>query len=40
VHEDADVETLLADPLSEQAAVMYIALSELIEMLSRAADPS
>jgi len=40
VHEDADVETLLADPLSEQAAVMYIALTELIEMLSRAADPS
>ena len=40
VQEDADVESILSDPLSEQAAVMYIALSELVEMLSRAADPS
>ncbi len=40
VQEDADIESMMADPLAEQAAVMYIALSELVEMLSRAADPS
>jgi hypothetical protein len=40
VQEDADIESMMSDPLSEQAAVMYIALSELVEMLSRAADPS
>jgi hypothetical protein len=40
VQEDVDVEAMLSDPLSEQAAVMYIALTELVEMLSRAADPS
>jgi hypothetical protein len=31
---------MLDDPLTEQAALMYVALSELVEMLSRAADPS
>ncbi len=40
VQEDADIESMLADPLSEQAAVMYIALTDLVAMLSRAADPS
>ena len=40
VQEDVDVEAMMSDPLSEQAAVMYIALTELVEMLSRAADPS
>jgi hypothetical protein len=40
VTEDADVTTMLDDPLTEQAAVVYVALSELVEMLSRAADPS
>ncbi len=40
VQEDADIEAMMADPLSEQAAVMYIALTDLVAMLSRAADPS
>ena len=40
IQEDTDVERLFADPLLEQAAVVYVALSELVEMLSRAVDPS
>jgi hypothetical protein len=40
VTEDTDIESMLDDPLTEQAALMYVALSELVEMLSRAADPS
>jgi len=40
VQEDADIEAMMSDPLSEQAAVMYIALTDLVAMLSRAADPS
>jgi hypothetical protein len=38
--DDVDVEELLDDPLTEQAALLYVSLSELVEMLSRAADPS
>jgi hypothetical protein len=30
---------MLDDPLTEQAALIYVSLSELVEMLSRAADP-
>jgi hypothetical protein len=40
IQEDVDVETMLSDPLAEQAALTYLALTELVEMLSRAADPS
>jgi Domain of unknown function (DUF2017) len=40
VQEETDLGSFLDDPLTEQAAIMYIALSELVEMLSRAADPS
>jgi hypothetical protein len=39
VKEDMEFESF-DDPLTEQAAITYIALSELVEMLSRAADPS
>jgi hypothetical protein len=31
---------MIDDPLTEQAAIVYVALTELVEMLSRAADPS
>ena len=40
VQEDMDIEAMFDDPLTEQAAITYVALSELVEMLSRAADPS
>jgi hypothetical protein len=40
VREDVEIEEMLADPLAEQAALLYVSLSELVEMLSRAADPS
>ena len=40
IQDDSDVEAMFADPLLEQAAVVYVALSELVEMLARAADPS
>jgi hypothetical protein len=40
IQEDADVEAMFADPVLEQAAVVYVALSELVEMLARAADPT
>ena len=40
IQEDTDVEGLFADPLLEHAAVVYVALSELVEMLSRAVDPT
>lgn len=39
ITEDGDVDTLLEDPLLEQAAVVYVALSELVELLVRAVDP-
>jgi hypothetical protein len=40
VQEDTDMAAMFDDPLTEQAAVTYLALTELVEMLSRAADPS
>jgi Domain of unknown function (DUF2017) len=40
VTEDVDITASIDDPLTEQAAITYIALTELVEMLSRAADPS
>ena len=40
IQEDTDVEVLFEDPLMEQAAVVYVALTELVEMLARAADPT
>lgn len=40
IQEDTDIEALFADDLMEQAAVTYVALSELVEMLARAADPT
>jgi len=39
IADDTDFEELFRDPLTEQAAVMYAALTELVEMLSLAADP-
>lgn len=38
ITEDMDADTLLDDPLTEQAAVMYVALTELVELLVRAMD--
>ena len=40
IQEDTDVEALFEDELMEQAAVTYVALTELVEMLARAADPN
>ncbi len=40
IQEDTDVEALFEDELMEQAAVTYLALTELVEMLARAADPT
>ena len=40
IQEDTDVEALFEDDLMEQAAVTYVALTELVEMLARAADPT
>jgi hypothetical protein len=39
ITDDGDVDALLEDPLLEQAAVIYVALSELVELLVRAVDP-
>jgi uncharacterized protein DUF2017 len=39
IEEDTDIEALFADPLTEQAALIYTALTELVGMLSLAADP-
>ena len=40
IQEDTDIEAMFADDLMEQAAVTYVALTELVEMLARAADPT
>ena len=40
VREDTDMETLFEDPLTEQAALVYLATTELVEMLSHAVDPA
>jgi hypothetical protein len=40
VREDLDIETFMRDPATEHAAVVYIALSELVEMMVRAVDPA
>jgi len=40
IQEDTDIEALFADQLMEQAALVYVALTELVEMLARAADPT
>jgi leucyl aminopeptidase (aminopeptidase T) len=40
VSEDVDIETFMRDPATEHAAVVYIALSELVEMMVRAVDPA
>jgi hypothetical protein len=39
IEEDTDIEELFRDPMTEQAAIMYTALTELVGMLSLAADP-
>jgi hypothetical protein len=39
IEEDTDLEELFRDPMTEQAAIMYTALTELVGMLSLAADP-
>jgi Domain of unknown function (DUF2017) len=38
VTEGMDADALFRDPLTEQAATMYVALTELVEMLIRAMD--
>jgi uncharacterized protein DUF2017 len=40
VQEDTDFEAMVDDPLLEQAAIVYVSLSELVGMLSLAADPT
>jgi len=40
IQEDTDIEALFSDELMEQAALTYVALTELVEMLARAADPT
>ena len=35
-----DFEAMVDDPLLEQAAIIYISLSDLVGMLSLAADPT
>ena len=40
VTEDADIETFLSDPATEHNAIVYVALTELVDLLVRAADPS
>jgi hypothetical protein len=40
VREDSDFDAMVDDPLLEQAAIIYISLSELVGMLSLAADPT
>jgi uncharacterized protein DUF2017 len=39
ITEDTDIEELFADPLIEHAAIVYVALTELVELLVRATDP-
>lgn len=38
ITEDMDADAMFDDPLTEQAAVMYVALTELVELLVRAMD--
>lgn len=38
ITEETDVEELFADPLMEHAAIVYVALTELVELLVRASD--
>jgi hypothetical protein len=40
IEEDTDFEAMVDDPLLEQAAIVYVSLSELVGMLSLAADPT
>jgi hypothetical protein len=40
IQEDTDFESMVDDPLLEQAAIVYVSLSELVGMLSVAADPT
>jgi hypothetical protein len=40
VTEETDVETFLDDPATEHAALVYVALTELVDLLVRAVDPS
>jgi len=40
VQEETDFEAMVDDPLLEQAAIVYVSLSELVGMLSLAADPT
>lgn len=39
VTEDDDIETFLADPITEHNAIVYVALTELVDLLVRAVDP-
>lgn len=40
VSEDVDMATFMADPATEHAAIVYIALTDLVDMLVRAVDPT
>ncbi|MEX0984968.1 MAG: DUF2017 family protein [Actinomycetota bacterium] len=39
VTEDDDIETFLADPRTEHNAIVYVALTELVDLIVRAVDP-
>jgi hypothetical protein len=40
VTEDVDVQTYLDDPQTEHDAIVYVAITELVDLLVRAVDPS
>jgi hypothetical protein len=40
IQENTDVEALIRDPLMERAVITYVALTELVDLLARAADAS
>ena len=40
ISEDADIEVFLADPATERNAIIYVALTELVDLLVRAVDPT
>lgn len=40
VTQDEDIETFMADPSTEHNAIVYIALTELVDLLVRAVDPT
>jgi len=39
ITQDGDIETFMADPATEHNAIVYVALTELVDLLVRAVDP-